>query len=393
MIYEDEKGNVREFDMGTSSINLLRALGIRLWYLPDIIDTIKVLKLMATIPADKIEELQDTSARDLLAKFPMPKGLLTYLLVSFGEGAFESTSDRTSAAEMIKVFQSAMKNGGGRYYKNGIGFVFEKLVEAVVELGGDAIFNTRVEKILVDNNQVTGIATVDGQEFHAPVVISNAGLRQTVLKLVGEEYFTYDYVEWVKGLKSNLACAGFRWFLDAPVLESPMYVYYPEGSIKTAQDFEQMAAGQQKPEKAYVYLGTTSVYPGISPAGKQMVYACMSCSSDPELDITPCLDYVEGVVRKLKPALFKHIEKTETFGPATVPAWGNDIVLPGQGGEAYGLALAVGQTGKKQPKGDSPIQGLFYVGCDAGGSGVGTHQAADSAFNVSKLVLEYLETH
>ena len=190
MIYEDEKGIVREFDMGTSSINLLRALGIRLWYLPDIIDTIKVLKLMATIPADKIEELQDTSARDLLAKFPMPKGLLTYLLVSFGEGAFESTSDRTSAAEMIKVFQSAMKNGGGRYYKNGIGFVFEKLVEAVVELGGDAIFNTRVEKILVDNNQVTGIATVDGQEFHAPVVISNAGLRQTVLKLVGEEYFT-----------------------------------------------------------------------------------------------------------------------------------------------------------------------------------------------------------
>ena len=67
---------------------------------------------------------------------------------------------------------------------------------------------------------------------------------------------------------------------------------------------------------------------------------------------------------------------------------GTDKILPGQGGESYGLALSVGQTGEKQPKGDSPIEGLFHVGCDAGGSGLGTHQALDSALNVLELVIK-----
>ena len=59
-----------------------------------------------------------------------------------------------------------------------------------------------------------------------------------------------------------------------------------------------------------------------------------------------------------------------------------------QGGESYGLALSVGQAGNEKLKGDSPIDGLFHVGCDAGGSGLGTHQAVDSGINVLKLVLE-----
>ncbi len=63
-------------------------------------------------------------------------------------------------------------------------------------------------------------------------------------------------------------------------------------------------------------------------------------------------------------------------------------MLPGQGGEAYGLALSVGQTGERQAKGDSPIDGLYYVGCDAGGSGLGTNQAVDSAIHVSRMVLD-----
>lgn len=66
--------------------------------------------------------------------------------------------------------------------------------------------------------------------------------------------------------------------------------------------------------------------------------------------------------------------------------------MPSKGGELYGLGLTVGQTGDKQPKGDSPIKGLFHVGCDAGGSGLDTHQVVDSALNVMKLVLEYIDT-
>ena len=201
----------------------------------------------------------------------------TYILASFGEGAFEMPSDRTSAAEMLKLFQIAQKNGGGRYYKGGLGTVFEAYTRRVEELGGKVLMNTRVDHINYKKGAACGITTESGQIFDAPIVVSNAGFRQTVLKLAGKKHFSEEYLSWCRNLEHNLACAGFRYFLDAPVLEYPMYIYYPEGCVAPYKEFEDMAAGIIKPEHSYIYLGTTSLYPDTAPSGKQLVYACMSC--------------------------------------------------------------------------------------------------------------------
>jgi len=69
----------------------------------------------------------------------------------------------------------------------------------------------------------------------------------------------------------------------------------------------------------------------------------------------------------------------------------SDAVLPGQGGEAVGVAVTIGQSGKHKPAAKSPIPGLFYVGFDAGsGAGLmGTHQAIDSALRVAPAVNRY----
>jgi len=391
LIYEDRSGKIRQWDMNSSNLGLLRTLGVKLWNIKDVIRTIRVLKKLATISQKEIEQLYNVSAMDYLNQFlPFPEGVYTYILASFGEGAFEMTSDKTSAAEMIKLFQDAMRNGGGRYYEKGIGNFFEIISETVRESGGEILMNTRVERINVENGFVRGITTTKEETFNAPIVVSNAGLRQTVLKLVGEEHFDSDYVNWVKKLESNLACVGYRWILNKPVLEYPMYIYYPEGCVAKYEEFLEMTEGKKKPERSYIYLGTTSVYPGMAPPGKQLVYACMSCLGDPKIDKSPYLEYVENTVKKIKPEIFDHIERTETFGPANVPGVGNDAILPKQGGESYGIALSVGQAGDTRLKGDSPVAGLFYVGCDAGGSGLGTHQAVDSGINVSRLVLQYL---
>jgi len=39
------------------------------------------------------------------------------------------------------------------------------------------------------------------------------------------------------------------------------------------------------------------------------------------------------------------------------------------------------------------VQGLFYVGCDAGGYGVGTQQAVESGINVANVVQRYHLMH
>jgi len=66
-----------------------------------------------------------------------------------------------------------------------------------------------------------------------------------------------------------------------------------------------------------------------------------------------------------------------------------DSVLPGQGGETIGLGQVIGQCGPNKPSVRAPVSGLFYVGCDAGGTGVGTQQAIESGMNVADEVLRY----
>jgi phytoene dehydrogenase-like protein len=243
-----------------------------------------------------------------------------------------------------------------------------------------------VRRIIVEGGAAAGIVTEDGGEYRAPLVISSAGVRQTALKLVGEEHFSPAYVERLKELENNLACVGYRYFTDSPVLDDVMMVYFPHGCVGTRAEFERMARGEEKPKNNYIYIGTTSLYPNMAPQGKQIIYACMSCAPDPALDLTPYLDYVEKRVRRLVPGLYKHIERVEVMGPATVPAVGNDAVLPGQGGESYGIAMAVGQSGKSRPSAKSPLPGLYYVGNDVEGVGLGTHMAVDSGFKVADMV-------
>ena len=64
-------------------------------------------------------------------------------------------------------------------------------------------------------------------------------------------------------------------------------------------------------------------------------------------------------------------------------------MLPGVGGETIGLGQIAGQCGAHKPSIRAPIGGLFIVGCDAGGTGIGTQQAIESGMNVADAVWRY----
>lgn len=55
-------------------------------------------------------------------------------------------------------------------------------------------------------------------------------------------------------------------------------------------------------------------------------------------------------------------------------------------GDVIGLGQTFDQVGKNKPDPKTPVNGLWLVGCDAGGRGVGTEQAAHSAMNVAKMI-------
>ena len=385
--FELPGGKIRTMELpnkNPSPLGFRRLLGLS-WI--GFLKFLRIFAEMVSMKPEQLDRLAGTSALDYLSRHSLPQSLKSYLLSVYTEGYFEAPPDRVSAAAMIRAVQQTANYGGGRYYQGGMGTVFQGFAHAVERYGGTILFKTRVEKILIDQNKITGIQA-GGMQFYAPIVISNAGIQPTVLKLIEADQFEPEYVEWVKNLEMNLANVGYRWFLNKPLLTSPMNVYITYNSVTTLNDFRDMERGKF-PNHSYVYLGTTSLYPGLAPEGKQIVYACMSCLGDPEVNIEPYLKQVKKIALKIQPDLLDHIEKEETFGPSTISKIGRDSVLPGRGGEDYGATLSITQYGDKRLNGASPIEGLYFVGGDAGGFGLGTHQAIDSAVNVSQMVLDY----
>ena len=96
---------------------------------------------------------------------------------------------------------------------------------------------------------------------------------------------------------------------------------------------------------------------------------------------------VEEAIAAAWPGITDHIVKREAYTTQSVSAQSRDSVVPGQGGECIGLGQFIGQVGRTKPDPRTPLPGLYLVGCDAGGIGMGTHQAVDSAFNVAAMVL------
>ncbi|MFA7672916.1 MAG: FAD-dependent oxidoreductase [Clostridia bacterium] len=390
MYMMDSNGKIYANEMGGMNLKTLRSLRISLFnprHLAGLNRVKKMFELIMNMPREDIKKLSMTSAMEFVDSYgPFPGLFRTYLLYQC-EGAFEMTCEKVPASELIRFTQEAAKQGTGRYYEYGLGRVFEVYAETVKECGGTVLFNTRVKNINVEEGIAKGITLQNGEVYKADLVLSDAGIRQTVLNLVGEDRFESAYVEWIRSLEPNLACVGYRWFLDAPVLKNPMTVVFPEGGLDTYAEFKAKSQGTGKAFHNYVYFGTTSLYPNTAPNGKQLVYAVMSCYPDAKLDIKPHLDYIESVVRKIQPDLFDHIYRTELMTPAQSAAVGTDLMSPDNGGEAYGVANSIGQSEDQRPSPVSPIHNLYYVGNDAGGFGMGTNQAVDSAVNIVNMIL------
>jgi prolycopene isomerase len=390
MYMMNARGELRSNEMGGMDAKTLRSLWISPFnprHIGGLLRARKMFKEIMGMPESEIDRLSKTSAMEFVDRYgPFPGLFRTYLLFQC-EGAFEMTCDKVPASDLVRCARQAAAQGTGRYYEYGIGRVFEVYAQTVEELGGTVLFKTRVKSIDVEDGTARGITLENGERYTADLVLSDAGIRQTVFHLVGEDRFEPAYVERVRSLLPNLACVGYRWFLNAPVLKSPMIVVFPEGGLYTWEEFKAISEGKGGKPRNYVYFGTTSLYPNTAPEGRQLVYAVMSCYPNPTLDPKPMLDYIEDIVRRIQPDLFDHVYRTELMTLSQCCAVGTDRMAPDLGGEAYGVANAVGQSGAERLCAESPIRNLYYVGNDAGGWGMGTNQAVDSAVKVVDMIL------
>jgi len=358
-------------------------------------DALKLMGEIVMMSPQDIDALDDISLAELFSRYNVPQGLYANLVGSVSDSCFVYPLDGVCASEGVRVFQDVFLRQGGLFCKGGIGKVAETFAEAVELNGGKAIMRAKVEKITVEQGRVTGVVTDKGS-FSAPVVISNAGIQPTVLKLVGEEHFDRSYVNYVKELIPSWGIMGARYFTGKEVIKEAFGTVFSYDSCWSLEKCAKAMAGEI-PEELTVLYEVPSVYdPDAAPPGKQVILTGVWCPSDPQMsakDKKAWWAKNDEMMFKAFPDLEKNIESIDYYSVRDVSNLTRDQVLPNQGGECIGLAVALGQSGKHKPSVKAPIRGLFYVGCDAGGHGVGTQHAVDSGINVAHTVMQYHLMH
>ena len=363
----------------------------RLWEIDDADQqkTMAIMSEMATMPEDQLDALDTVSMHEFLATRDTPPALYSYMAFHANASLAEPI-DLVAASEQIRILQHIMLQGGGGQYKGGFGMLTDVMLREFEKNGGTLMRSTRVDKILVEDGAATGVATAKGT-FTAPVVVSSAGLQPTVLKLVGEDQFDRSYVNYIKGLAPGWGFTSIRYFLNKPVMDVAMYVAYSDDSWWNVDRFRRVKAGHI-PDEVILFMCNHSFYDEeAAPPGKQVLISGTICSPNPDAEeiagLWKCMD---AQMVRFFPEIWEATERREYAGPRDISNMTRDSVLPGQGGECVGLGQIVGQCGKLKPSSTAPIRGLYYAGADAGGAGMGTHQAACSGMEVARLAGHYL---
>jgi phytoene dehydrogenase-like protein len=346
---------------------------------------------MATLTPEQISALDDVTSLDWYRSLPipnLPSQVESYVRMH-ANASLAVPVDLVSASEQLTIMQDIALRGAAGYYVGGFGRVLADIGRAMKALGGDIVTRARVQKIKVSNGRVTGVTT-DQDTFEAPIVISDAGIQPTVLKLVGEKEFDQAYVNWAKDIVPSWGFTGVKYFLNKKVLKQQMYDIWADDTTMDMQRFLDMRNGKIG-EDVIVFATVPSNWdPNMAPPGKQCVVAGTICSPDPKArEIAELHQKLDRMWDKLFPGFMDAVMYKEEEGPAEVSEFTRDSVMHGQGGECVGMGQLVGQCGRHTPSPRAPIGGLFYTGFDVGVAGMGTHRASGGGIKTARMVMEY----
>ena len=103
---------------------------------------------------------------------------------------------------------------GHKRVEGGIGRIADALVSALKSRGGEVRTGADVKTILTDDLKVTGVKLASGEEISAPVVISGADPRHTLLDLVGAPELPPEFVWHTQSIKMRGAVAKVHLLTD-----------------------------------------------------------------------------------------------------------------------------------------------------------------------------------
>ena len=247
---------------------------------------------------------------------------------------------------------------GAAYVEGGLQRLVDALVLAIERRGGEVVYGTAVERIVVDGGRVSGIRLADGTPVSAPVVVSNADPFQTFGPLLGDDA-PVGYLRRMGRLQP--AVSGYLVF-GATGLDLERagvgHVTFHFDTWDTEGAHRRALAGD--PGFAALWAPTV-VDPTLAPEGEHVVLA-----------VTP-MHYDAGapwgeIKAKLTPRIWRHLDSlvpglgdsltfSEPATPLTLERFSGN-----HHGAQYGWDLGAAQKASLRPDIVTPVNGLFLAG-------------------------------
>ena len=279
----------------------------------------------------------------------------------------------------------------GAYYPAGGGQTLsDRLAESIERQGGKILLRAPVTKILVEQGQVAGVEFdshhLGRSTVRAPVVISNADLKRTLLDLIGAEFVKPKTVRCIQGYEMapalGVAYLGIRRDLRAEGLPNTNFWIHPTYDVEPV--YAEAKAGHFH-SQPFCFVSCSSLKdPGnrrAAPEGHSNLELVTVVPSQPEAWGTTVREMADGTYEKnpiylqtkqeladrlltaaerVLPGLRRDVDCCEVSSPMTHTRFTGST-----GGTSYGIALIPQQSLFHRPGPATEIGGLYICGANS----------------------------
>ncbi len=158
----------------------------------------------------------DRTTLDVLSELTDDRELIAVLCGNYGDYGLEPS--RSSFGMHAMLFRHYLN--GGAYPLGGPAVMAQSIAPIIEEAGGKVLYSAEVDEIILRDGRAAGVRLTNGDEIFAPVVVSNAGAKNTLGKLIPEEArASGDFPELLNQVRSARAAVGLNIGLSGSAAE------------------------------------------------------------------------------------------------------------------------------------------------------------------------------
>lgn len=309
-------------------------------------------------------------------KHPLLRKILQYPLVFLGTSPYK-------APAVYSLMNHIDFEMGVFYPMGGMTKVFKAFYDIAKKNGVKFIFNTPVNKILVENKKAIGVSTTKGKHM-ADIVVSNADYQFTEMQLLDKKHRQFSEKYWSS---RTMAPSGFILYLGIKKQFKELVHHNLFFAKQWKESFEAIFKGQKLPQSPSYYICAPSkTDSSVAPKGCENLFVLVPTATNLTLDEKTIKNYRDKIIKHITVTMkTKGLEENIVFERIFT---GHDFssIYNAYKGTALGLAQNLTQTAVFRPKTKSvKLNNLYYTGANTN-PGIGVPMCLISSQIVYKRI-------